>query len=81
MTIDGTAVDVPGRFSCADTWDGGVFTCVITGCPFDTCAKCGMECPNVIWMISLQDPADRPLDAGQIHAGVPYNNSYAAHCQ
>ena len=68
-------------FSCSGAWDGGTFTCLIAGCPFEGCAACNMTCPGVTWMISPQDPGGRPLAAGELYAGIPSNNSWAAHCQ
>ena len=81
MTVDGGMVDVPASFSCSGASDGGNFSCTIVGCPFGGCSACSQSCPGTIWEISPQDPANRPLDAGEIYAGIPANNSFSAHCR
>jgi hypothetical protein len=81
MVISATTISVPGSFSCDGSEDGGTLDCVIGGCPYEGCGPpCNESCKGTVWEVSPQDPQSRPLDAGEIYAGIPANNSFAAHC-
>jgi hypothetical protein len=67
-----------GCFSCVGTWSGGDFSCQLSS---GATAAGGMPCPAEPWVLSQQDPNPaRPLNPGEIYAGIPVNNAFNAHC-
>jgi Helix-turn-helix domain len=77
MTVAGTTVDVPDGFTCSGSWNGSTFTCTITGCGGVGCCSCD----SVAFVLMAADPdPSRTLAPGQIYAGIPFDNSWNAHC-
>ena len=80
IQICGDQVEWVGCFSCAGIWTDGDFYCdldpgVTTGGPG------GQPCPSEPWVVLQQDPnPERPLEPGEIYAGIPVNNAYNVHC-
>jgi len=65
-------------FSCIGTWKDGDFSCVLHA---RVTAAGGRPCPPEPWVLLQQDPdPTRPLNPGEIYAGIPVNNSFGAHC-
>jgi hypothetical protein len=72
MQISGNMVSWVGCFSCMGSWSGSDFACTVDG---------GVTCPPQPWVVLHADPVpDRPLNPGELYAGIPVNNAFNAHC-
>jgi hypothetical protein len=80
MQISGIDVEWVGCFSCAGVWSGGDFRCDLDP-GVTTAGPGGPPCPSEPWVVLQNDPdPGRPLEPGEIYAGIPVNNAYNAHC-
>jgi len=80
MQITGDQVEWVDCFSCVGTWTKGDFYCDLD--PGVTTAGPGGEpCPSEPWVVLQQDPnPERPLEPGEVYAGIPVSNAFNAHC-
>jgi hypothetical protein len=72
MQISGNTVSWVGCFSCTGSWSASDFACSVDA---------GVTCPPEPWVVLHADPVpSRPLNTGELYAGIPVNNAFNAHC-
>jgi hypothetical protein len=80
MQITGDHVEWVDCFSCVGTWTKGDFYCDLDR-GVTTAGPGGEPCPSEPWVVLQQDPnPERPLEPGEIYAGIPVSNAFNAHC-
>ena len=80
MLISGGTISWVDCFSCDGKWTDGDFSCQLDA-GATTGGPGGEPCPPEPWVVLQEDPDPfRPLDPGEIYAGIPVSNAYNAHC-